>query len=177
MCKGPGDIKITQRVSSQCLLITKNTSNKKKAVAILPSTAIYPQRLFCHELFVIGQSKWRTKHVTFGRFWLVNFKNQFKKFCTPRSLSPTLYTPFQCTLPHTFTYRACPFSVHCLSFNALASWDSNPQPWYLKTSALSTTPQCHWHNDSKYGYINTHEWLRQNRFQGQIAVNGKIATA
>ena len=27
-----------------------------KAVAILPSTAIYPQRLFCHELFVIGQS-------------------------------------------------------------------------------------------------------------------------
>ena len=30
---------------------------KKKAVAILPSTAIYPQRLFCHELFVIGQSK------------------------------------------------------------------------------------------------------------------------
>ena len=27
------------------------------AVAILPSTAIYPQRLFCHELFVIGQSK------------------------------------------------------------------------------------------------------------------------
>ena len=28
-----------------------------KAVAILPSTAIYPQRLFCHELFVIGQSK------------------------------------------------------------------------------------------------------------------------
>ena len=30
-----------------------------------------------------------------------------------------LYTPFQCTLPRTFTYRACPFSVHCLSFNAL----------------------------------------------------------
>ena len=26
----------------------------KMAVAILPSTAIYPQRLFCHELFVIG---------------------------------------------------------------------------------------------------------------------------
>ena len=26
------------------------------AVAILPSTAIYPQRLFCRELFVIGQS-------------------------------------------------------------------------------------------------------------------------
>ena len=41
--------------------------------------------------------------------------------CTrsPRSLFLTLYTPFQCTLPHTFTYRACPFSVHCLSFNAL----------------------------------------------------------
>ena len=32
---------------------------------------------------------------------------------------PTLYTPFQCTLPRTFTYRACPFGVHCLSFNAL----------------------------------------------------------
>ena len=28
----------------------------KKAVAILPSMAIYPQRLFCRELFVIGQS-------------------------------------------------------------------------------------------------------------------------
>ena len=27
-----------------------------KAVAILPSMAIYPQRLFCRELFVIGQS-------------------------------------------------------------------------------------------------------------------------
>ena len=27
-----------------------------RAVAILPSTAIYPQRLFCFELFVIGQS-------------------------------------------------------------------------------------------------------------------------
>ena len=26
------------------------------AVAILPSMAIYPQKLFCHELFVIGQS-------------------------------------------------------------------------------------------------------------------------
>ena len=78
-----------------------------------------PSETICRELFVIGQSKWRTKHVTFGRFWLVNFKNQFKKFCTPRSLSPTLYTPFQCTLPHTFTYWACPFGVHCLSFNAL----------------------------------------------------------
>ena len=30
--------------------------NNKKAVAILPSTEIYPQRLFCRELFVIGQS-------------------------------------------------------------------------------------------------------------------------
>ena len=29
--------------------------SKFKAVAILPSTAIYPQRLFCRELFVIGQ--------------------------------------------------------------------------------------------------------------------------
>ena len=33
-----------------------NDQSKKKAVAILPSTAIYPQRLFCRELFVIGQS-------------------------------------------------------------------------------------------------------------------------
>ena len=31
-------------------------NQKEKAVAILPSTAIYPQRLFCRELFVIGQS-------------------------------------------------------------------------------------------------------------------------
>ena len=139
--------------------------------------AIYPQRLFCCELFVIGQSKWRTKHGTFGRFWLVNLKNQLKKFCTPRSLFPTLYTPFQCTLPRTFTYRACPFSVHCPFFQCPASGDSNPQPWYLKNSALSTTPQCHWRNYSKYGYINTREWLRQNRLQGQIAVDDKIATA
>ena len=29
---------------------------KVMAVPILPSTAIYPQRLFCRELFVIGQS-------------------------------------------------------------------------------------------------------------------------
>ena len=29
------------------------------------------------------------------------------------------YTPFRCTLPRTFTYQACPFSLHCLSFNAL----------------------------------------------------------
>ena len=29
---------------------------KSKAVAILPSMAIYRQRLFCCELFVIGQS-------------------------------------------------------------------------------------------------------------------------
>ena len=41
------------------------------------------------------------------------------KFCTPRSLSPTLYTPFQCTLPRIFTYRACPFGVHCLPLDAL----------------------------------------------------------
>ena len=37
------------------------------AVAVLPSTTIYPQKLFCRELFVIGQSKGRIKHVTFGR--------------------------------------------------------------------------------------------------------------
>ena len=30
---------------------------KGKAVAILLSSAIYPQRLFCRELFVIGQFK------------------------------------------------------------------------------------------------------------------------
>ena len=30
--------------------------NKKLAVAILPSMAVYPQRLFIRELFVIGQS-------------------------------------------------------------------------------------------------------------------------
>ena len=104
-------------------------------------------------------------------------KTKKKKFSTPRSLSPTLHTPLQCTLPHTFTYRVCPFSVHCLSFQALACWDSNPIPWYLKTSALSTTPQSHWCDYSKFGYISTREWSRQNRFQGQIAVDGEIATA
>ena len=41
---------------SRCLLSTDPMSIKNKAVAILPSTAIYPQRLFCRELFVIGQS-------------------------------------------------------------------------------------------------------------------------
>ena len=104
-------------------------------------------------------------------------KTKKKILHPPRSLSPTLHTPLQCTLPCTFTYRACPSSVHCLSFKALASWDSNPIPWYLKTSALSTAPQNHWCDNSKYGYINTREWSRQNRFQGQIAVDGKIATA
>ena len=34
---------------------TLGQKNFFKAVAILPSTAIYPQRLFCRELFVIGQ--------------------------------------------------------------------------------------------------------------------------
>ena len=29
-------------------------------------------------------------------------------------LPPTLYAPFHSTLPRTFTYRACPFGVHCL---------------------------------------------------------------
>ena len=37
-------------------LFEPDPSVKVKAVAILPSTAIYPQRLFCRELFVIGQS-------------------------------------------------------------------------------------------------------------------------
>ena len=45
-------------------LVTKDDFNnfttiieqKIKALAILPSTTIYPQRLFCCELFVIGQS-------------------------------------------------------------------------------------------------------------------------
>ena len=32
----------------------------------------------------------------------------------PQYLTPTLYTPFYCTLPCTFTYQACPFGVHCL---------------------------------------------------------------
>ena len=38
------------------LIMASNYHCKRKAVAILPSTAIYPQRLFCRELFVIGQS-------------------------------------------------------------------------------------------------------------------------
>ena len=47
------DLKFTQQKFK-----LKNQRNKCfiKAVAILPSTAIYPQRLFCRELFVIGQS-------------------------------------------------------------------------------------------------------------------------
>ena len=43
----------------QKILQTNSSNNfdlNIKAVAILPSTAIYPQRLFCCELFVIGQS-------------------------------------------------------------------------------------------------------------------------
>ena len=49
---------------SRCLpILIKHKINIKifcyifLAVAILPSTANYPQRLFCCELFVIGQSK------------------------------------------------------------------------------------------------------------------------
>ena len=33
----------------------------------------------------------------------------------PQYLPPTLYTPFHCIRPRAFTYRACPFGVHCLS--------------------------------------------------------------
>ena len=36
--------------------VAKLYSSYFLAVAILPSTAFYPQRLFCRELFVIGQS-------------------------------------------------------------------------------------------------------------------------
>ena len=56
-------------LATKCHMSTKmiQTTNQKsptalltykpKAVAILPSMPIYPQRLFCRELFVIGQSK------------------------------------------------------------------------------------------------------------------------
>ena len=56
---------------------------------------------------------------TFNRFSLAVAILPSKNFCTPRSLSPIVYTPFQRTLPRTCTYWACPFSVHCLSFKAL----------------------------------------------------------
>ena len=36
--------------------VCKGSDNILKAVAILPLTTIYSQRLFCRELFVIGQS-------------------------------------------------------------------------------------------------------------------------
>ena len=43
-------------VLKKMLKIERKNYSKFKAAAILPSTAIYPQRLFCRELFVIGQS-------------------------------------------------------------------------------------------------------------------------
>ena len=61
-----------QKIVNKRLLVLKLKWHRymqfNMAVAILLLTAIYPQRLFCCELFVIGQSKQRTKHVTFGRF-------------------------------------------------------------------------------------------------------------
>ena len=47
----------TNQISSVQLVTDKKPEVLNMAVAILPSTAIYPQRLFCRELFVIGQSK------------------------------------------------------------------------------------------------------------------------
>ena len=69
---------------------------------------------------VWGSVHWKGVYRVGDRDWsflIGQFKKPIRKFCTPRSLSPTLYTPFQCTLPHTFTYQACPFGVHCLSIN------------------------------------------------------------
>ena len=51
------------------------------------------------------------------------------------SLSPTLYTPFQCTLPRTFTCQACPFSVH-LKINkstVFTAFFLNPWPAEIRT--------------------------------------------
>ena len=54
-------LKIGKAFKKKKLLSSRNIEKLvkliKKAVAILPSTAIYPQRLFCRELIVIGQSK------------------------------------------------------------------------------------------------------------------------
>ena len=94
----------------------------KKFIKVIETTIIDWQCLQNLILEVCGQENWDQVHKFphMGKFMhLIHFKYQLKKFCTPRSLSPTLYTPFQCTLPRTFTYQACPFSVHCLSFNAL----------------------------------------------------------
>ena len=60
----------------------------------------------------LGSRKIRRKQVC-------RWKTRLRKFrCSqilhPQYLPPTLYTPFHCTLPRTFTYRARPFCVHCL---------------------------------------------------------------
>ena len=53
-------------------------------------------------------SKKKKEHIAFSLKYKENALGQW-----------LFYTPFQCTLPRTFTYQACPFSIHCLSFNAL----------------------------------------------------------
>ena len=55
-CITPPTISATTSMFSTVVLAAENENRIKMAVAILPLTAIYPQKLFCRELFVIGQS-------------------------------------------------------------------------------------------------------------------------
>ena len=65
-----------------------------------------------------GSRKIRRKQVCRWKTRLRNFRlRKFRRsqILHPQYLLPTLYTPFHRTLPRTFTYRTCPFGVHCLS--------------------------------------------------------------
>ena len=64
-----------------------------------------------------GSGKIRRKQVCRRKTRLRNFRlRKFRRsqILHPQYLPLTLYTPFHCTLPRTFSYRACPFAVHCL---------------------------------------------------------------
>ena len=52
----PSSKNIFYHISERVSFVFAHQYHKQMAVAILPSMAIYPQRLFCRELFVIGQS-------------------------------------------------------------------------------------------------------------------------
>ena len=60
-----------------------------------------------------GSRKIRRKQVCRRKTRLRKFRRS--QILHPQYLPPTLYTPFHCTLPRTFTYQAWPFGVHCLS--------------------------------------------------------------
>ena len=84
--------------------------------------------------------------------WLIQLVNSNKS----KRCAPLVYTPPHSTLCHTFTYQGPHHCTLALPKHQ-ASEDSNLQSMDLKAAALSTTPQHHCQNCSKYGFLNTQD--------------------